>query len=659
MTLASQQKTVMLKQSEAIISRLLWDSRFELKPKYLSPDKIISKYDGLSDQQMQKVCSVFDKIFGHSFQGYNHNVHRILSHSSLNPHILQEVSDEVKLLTNNVLDQIMTGTGAFANKKRPNSNSNSGNKRKKARSKASQGKIEKPILHPIKKLTPEQLKKKAYILQMMKLKPEDCQEQMQAAQELIKKLKKEKIGRMERFRHKEEEIIKMEQDHFQDVLKRRAEDEEKKQREIEQRREQIKIKMQLMREERERRQREWSEQKQVQVFNYNPHRSQMSLSANGTTNSTPLYQKVPLFLEMEDKFKKTYESEQLNKRKMILQQIRQFKRPIQREEFEEHARKYEDDREKKLEEKLKIREDQLQQFESQYDPNKFKTKTYQEVALYDLQQKEELETKEEMKKLLIEKKESYARYVREMHLPPRNKGKEQELQEMISSLKHPVRSSRKYPPGTDISAIKRTRSSSRGGANHSRNISINQNGDEDIPNNNINIQEDSNGHSNERSLSLKRKMQRNNGLLAKPPLHNAFKTIQNIENKANPDQKKPQTDYLKERRLKREKNISTGIKESWLKSLNLKKLSKKEKFLKIKEKAREIEELALRKEQLMNAKANNDNMQSGGNQKSMHPMAGATMGGVKDERNIDETLEVNEMLIDAIKAKLAILDDIN
>jgi len=60
----------------------------------------------------------------------------------------------------------------------------------------------------------------------------------------------------------------------------------------------------------------------------------------------------------------------------------------------------------------------------QYDPNKFKTKTYQEVALIDLQNKEEEETKEEMKKLLIEKKDSYARYVREMHLPPKSKNKE-------------------------------------------------------------------------------------------------------------------------------------------------------------------------------------------------------------------------------------------
>jgi hypothetical protein len=38
------------------------------------------------------------------------------------------------------------------------------------------------------------------------------------------------------------------------------------------------------------------------------------------------------------------------------------------------------------------------------------------------------------------------------------------------------------------------------------------------------------------------------------------------------------------------------LRESWIKSLQNKKMSKKEKFLKIKEKAREIEEMALRKE---------------------------------------------------------------
>ena len=59
---------------------------------------------------------------------------------------------------------------------------------------------------------------------------------------------------------------------------------------------------------------------------------------------------------------------------------------------------------------------------------------------------------------------------------------------------------------------------------------------------------------------------------------------------------KPKTDYLKERRMKRESNVDNIQREVWLKSLNNKKLTKKEKFLRIKEKARVIEELALRKE---------------------------------------------------------------
>ena len=49
------------------------------------------------------------------------------------------------------------------------------------------------------------------------------------------------------------------------------------------------------------------------------------------------------------------------------------------------------------------------------------------MALFDMQQKEEKETKHEMKKLLIDKKENYAKYVRDMHLPQKSKKKEKEL----------------------------------------------------------------------------------------------------------------------------------------------------------------------------------------------------------------------------------------
>lgn len=65
-----------------------------------------------------------------------------------------------------------------------------------------------------------------------------------------------------------------------------------------------------------------------------------------------------------------------------------------------------------------------------------------------------------MKKLLVEKKENYARYVREMHLPSKSRLKEQELQDMIQSLKHPVKKAVKHPPG---SSVQRSRSFNKSG----------------------------------------------------------------------------------------------------------------------------------------------------------------------------------------------------
>ena len=100
-----------------------------------------------------------------------------------------------------------------------------------------------------------------------------------------------------------------------------------------------------------------------------------------------------------------------------------------------------------------------------------------------------------------------------------------------------------------------------------------------------------------------RRTKNNPNFIQKPPLPN----IVSIRN----DEKPPKTDYLKERRMKRETNVDNVQREVWLKSLNNKKLSKKEKFLRIKEKAREIEELALRKEQLLNVKSTNGDHHGG------------------------------------------------
>ena len=51
-----------------------------------------------------------------------------------------------------------------------------------------------------------------------------------------------------------------------------------------------------------------------------------------------------------------------------------------------------------------------------------------------------------------------------------------------------------------------------------------------------------------------------------------------------------------------------------------------------------------------------------GNHKgSMHGHSASMVSGMlmKDERNVEDAMEVNDMLVDAIKAKLAILDNIH
>lgn len=84
-------------------------------------------------------------------------------------------------------------------------------------------------------------------------------------------------------------------------------------------------------------------------------------------------------------------------------------------------------------------------------------------------------------------------------------------------------------------------------------------------------------------------------------------------------------------------------KEELNKLLEDQKISKKKKVQKIKEKARELEERALLKER-----------------DSASLYGGATTRGTTVNRtgSVEGALEANDMLVDAIKAKLAILDNL-
>ena len=49
----------------------------------------------------------------------------------------------------------------------------------------------------------------------------------------------------------------------------------------------------------------------------------------------------------------------------------------------------------------------------EYDPNRFRTRISEEVAMQEAEEREEKEMREELKKMNLEKKDEYARYVRE------------------------------------------------------------------------------------------------------------------------------------------------------------------------------------------------------------------------------------------------------
>jgi len=86
-----------------------------------------------------------------------------------------------------------------------------------------------------------------------------------------------------------------------------------------------------------------------------------------------------------------------------------------------------------------------------------------------------------------------------------------------------------------------------------------------------------------------------------------------------------------------------------------KNLSQKEKVQRVKEKARELEELALLREK----GTSRDDSSFYGSQMNA-PTRGTTgsKGAGSSGGKVEDTLEANEMLIDAIKAKLAILDQL-
>eukprot|EP00347_Sterkiella_histriomuscorum_P011753 403371232 len=313
--------------------------------------------------------------------------------------------------------------------------------------------------------------------------------------------------------------------------------------------------------------------------------------------------KNPLFKQIEYKFKDQEDSE-IEKRKKHLQSLRELHQPIERSELYEHSRKMEEIVKEKIEWRKHERRNRQQN--ASYDYSKYQSKFLEKVLEQDAQVLEEKERLEKEKQKMLEQREVYDKYVKEMHWPKISEKKKLELEQLKASLKTPVlmKKSPRSQYGHNSYKDNEVENSTYGMLGHHRAIS------------------ESHDYS---SLARSRVVKwPENSMKSKPKEKKEGKIV----------------DYLREQRIKNQEDERNGLSVSSSKNLDWKKeinryndsSKNKDSYDMVLEKAKDYEQKAKRKQQLLiNAKG----------------------GGT-----VEDLMQVNDMYVESIKAKIELLHDI-
>ncbi|CAI2361078.1 unnamed protein product [Moneuplotes crassus] len=389
-------------------------------------------------------------------------------------------------------------------------------------------------------------------------------DQLKIADELVKKMKQEKLAK----KKKEKEKRSM----LKEKLKKQEEEYTRRQKEAEERaKTERHEKMMKMKEKEESRRRQILENQNIYIQNLKKI-------------PKPLYKKI------EKQFEEEYVMPELEKRKKELAEKRSFMKPINAEEIAQHKRKYEEQRrieETKRENKFKV--------DSEYDPKKYHSVFLDNVLDSDAKLKEELRKKSFEVSELTSKKKNYSKLIMETHKPQISKRKKMEMELIKQNLKQP----------TAFERIKK------------RMVSSSQNRGSD-------------GFSKLNHSTVNHSAGRRS-----PRRHKKndvdWRSMNRIVGIPKPEKNFVKINYLKRSSRKEPEEHHSEYKQNdW--DSEIKKYDGEDRISYMKEKARAIEEVALRKEQ---------HLKHGQHQST-------------EDRN-----EVNDMIIDSIKAKIALLDNID
>ena len=318
----------------------------------------------------------------------------------------------------------------------------------------------------------------------------------------------------------------------------------------------------------------------------------------------PISKNNYMYKKMEDKYEADILMPMLEEKKRKLAEMRNKYKPISKRELSEHGMNFDllmAEREEKRQNN--IREKQEKEINTVCELNQYKSSIMKRQREDDKQKKEERDNALINIKLRKEKMLSYANLVKETCTVRVSQHKIIELETAKAKLKHHVREPVDVRKSYDPILLKKERLN---------------NPPKKLPKNSS-----VNNHPKLPPKSDKRKQ---------PKV-----TILHSDRGGNEERKYPsnQLDYLKELRLKRENNyeLSKPSNLNWKNDLNNNSMKPTERYNRVLDKANHIEKNAKMKEQLLKVK-----------------------GGAEENPTMGK--EISDMYLDAIKAKLAVLENL-
>ncbi len=433
------------------------------------------------------------------------------------------------------------------------------------------------------------------------------------------KMKKDKeyymLSKEDRQRLKEE-VHKKEQEAYEFVKRQGKEDKERKRKLAEKKKRDETALMQRMEEvERKNKEREAEvrqARKEELAKNFEQQKQKREDDLKKQQEQEEKYHKpsVYLYQVLEEQYKKNVLTPMLEEKKQKLAEKRNVLKPVTKEELEEHQKRCEEREVERIKERkssMHVRREEEARMQEHL--KKFHTSIAEKVMERDNREREERLVKLKEKMAVREKMISYASLVKEVCPVVPSEEKAIELQKQIAKIKQPVKQRRDVREQYSLANISKRASRSADPKKEEEEKKV--------------------------SNSTSRLKCHKKGTTPHCPKHRSG--LEDIiaaaaEKRAKEEQEKKH-DYLSELRKKRAERygISKPDRYDWSADIKDHNLAPTEKRERVERKARMIEEQARQKEQLFHIR-----------------------GGV--DKNIEMGQYVSDMFLDAVKAKLAILN---